>query len=59
MKSVLVVDPPEGWKYGFPDILPENIEYVDFLKQKGYPEDKIELALMYSRTWFEDVEDDN
>lgn len=51
-----MVDPPSGWKYGFPAELPEDKSYVELLKEKGYPEEDMDLALNYSRYWFEDVE---
>ena len=55
-KSVVVmVDPPEGWRYGFPAILEDD--YEDQLKRAGYPVGEIETALKYSRYWeVEEVE---
>lgn len=36
------IDPPEGWKYGFPKIVPENTKDVrQWLIDNGYPEAKI------------------
>lgn len=53
---MLVVDPPEGWKYGFPkEIHPETLKderkFKNFLRSSGYPDDMIGLALKYSRYW--------
>lgn len=48
------VDPPKGYLYGFPKELPEGKKYVDLLRESGYPEKDIELALEYSRYWIED-----
>jgi hypothetical protein len=48
-----IVDPPGGHRHGFPCELPEGKEYVDLLREKGYPEEDIELALQYSRFWTE------
>jgi hypothetical protein len=50
-----MIDPPEGWKYGFPkpvplDVLGNNEETLtEWLLEQGYPENMIELALQYSR----------
>jgi len=58
MKTVTIVDPPSGWKHGFPKILKSNESYEDVLRSSGYPESQIPLALQYSRYWTEEVEDD-
>ena len=55
--SKLIIDPPSGWKYGFPRELPKDLTYEEFkqwLLDCGYPEKHIELALKYSRFWEED-----
>ena len=44
---ITIVDPPEGWKYGFPAPLEED--YEQQLKDAGYPD--IELAMKWSRYW--------
>lgn len=49
-----IVDPPEGWKYGFP--APLQGDYERQLIDAGYPQSRIELALRYSRYWEEDDE---
>lgn len=52
-----IIDPPSGWKYGFPKEIPEDIvtpeELKKWLIEVGYPEKSIELALNYSRYWEE------
>jgi hypothetical protein len=45
--SSLLVDPPEGWKYGFPKRLPKEGEDPDFnlnewIVQNGYPQKLID-----------------
>lgn len=54
--KVLIIDPPSGWRYGFPKILPQelvgNTEALSkWLVSNGYPKEDIELALQYSRYW--------
>lgn len=49
-----VIDPPEGWKYGFPKVLPDGVDYQEWLFGEGYPMDLIPLAMKYSRQWEED-----
>ena len=50
---VLVVDPPSGWRFGFPAILQKD--YRQQLIDANYPSDQIELAIRYSRYWESEV----
>lgn len=63
MKAVLYVDPPFGWKYGFPKIYPEGIKsFYDWLVSEGYPKELIEDMgdNFWCRQWYsEEVEDDD
>jgi hypothetical protein len=57
MKKYLWVDPPSGWMYGFPKGLPDGWERSDeslakFLRENGYPEVDIPIALKHSRFGF-------
>jgi len=50
----LWIDPPSGWRYGFPKQLPEDFTEEGFdlrlwLVDQGYPENDIDLALKHSR----------
>ena len=52
----LVIDPPEGWRYGFPRIVPSYILGDEkmlgrWLIKQGYPKKHIDLAIKYSRYW--------
>jgi hypothetical protein len=56
LKKVLIIDPPEGWRYGFPKPVPDG--YVKnetlmriWLQDQGYPTKDIDVALRYSRYW--------
>lgn len=57
----LVVDPPSGWRYGFPMVWDKEKqpELREFLKEKGYPEDQIDFACQYIRMWFPEEETKN
>jgi hypothetical protein len=46
---LIIVDPPEGWKYGFP--APLKDDYEKQLKESGYPKKDIPFALKHSRYW--------
>ena len=55
-----MVDPDEGWKYGFPKRLPDELKGKDitsWLIQNGYPMEVIEtwnkssLGYLPIRTW--------
>jgi len=69
MKRYLVIDPPEGWLYGFPkrfremeegetlstrkDTLEETHK---FLVENGYPKEKLESWVGFIRFWIDEVE---
>ena len=68
MARLTMVDPDEGWRYGFPKPAPENIGEEDFdlygwLVSEGYPQEKIDywqdssLGYVPCR-WWEQEEDD-
>ena len=46
MKKILMVDPEQGWQYGFPKPLPDeykNKDFTEWLIAEGYPKDKIKF----------------
>jgi hypothetical protein len=54
--KALIIDPPSGWKYGFPKPVPQDVLKDDerlaiWLIEQGYPEKEIPLAVRYSRYW--------
>jgi hypothetical protein len=57
MAKIKYIDPPEGWKYGFPKPMPESpVDLSEWLFGEGYPADLIPLAMKYSRYWEEEVD---
>lgn len=64
-RKILIIDPPEGWRYGFPKTVPLEVMKSEtllriWLADQSYPEKDIELALKYSRYWEQDTGvDDN
>jgi len=56
-KLVTFIDPPEGYKHGFPKILPKpfpkNIK--TWLVKNGYPKKDVDFAIKYCRMWEEEV----
>jgi len=54
------IDPPSGWKYGFPKPIPEEIKDVkEWLIKNGYPENEIDSlgeVFMY-KCWYEGDDD--
>jgi len=53
----LWIDPPSGWRYGFPKIWDPNTEpdLRVWLIQSGYPENQVKLGLGYYRQWVADA----
>jgi hypothetical protein len=57
MKKKTYIDPPGGWRYGFPKILPNDIKDVNsWLVQNGYPQSEIDSCGKYFhyRSWESD-----
>lgn len=56
---VRMCDPPSGWMYGFPRAIDTEIKdekaFTAWLRSYGYPEELMELAVNYSRYWYEDI----
>jgi hypothetical protein len=59
-----MIDPPSGWRYGFPKALPEDWDSftqegrVHWFKNQGYPQYLIDQGLLeYCGLWKVDNED--
>lgn len=49
------IDPPSGWKYGFPKVLPDDVKDIrTWLIENGYPEKDVDFALNHCRQWIEE-----
>ena len=59
-KTVTMIDPPSGWRYGFPkpipDPRPENM--TEWFIENGYPRDKVKL-LEYCNMWIQEIDDED
>ena len=58
--KVMMIDPPSGWKYGFPKPIPKDVEnYKEWLVANGYPQSEIDACgdHFYCREWEEDAAD--
>jgi hypothetical protein len=63
MEKILMVDPDEGWKYGFPKALPNelrNQDITEWLIENGFPSENIErwnrtLGYVPCRMWETDA----
>ena len=39
----MLIDPPSGWKYGFPKPIPSHVaDHVKWLVDNGYPQELVE-----------------
>jgi hypothetical protein len=59
--KVMYIDPPEGWKYGFPKVLPKGVDDVRlWLVRNGYPIKLMESwgEHFYCRMWYSETEDE-
>lgn len=57
-----MIDPPSGWKYGFPKELPQDIKSTDenkWLVENGYPQEEIDKYgdFFFCRYWTIDSEE--
>jgi hypothetical protein len=51
-----MIDPPSGWKYGFPKEIPEHIDDTrQWLLDNGYPQSEIDACgdQFFVRGWWE------
>lgn len=56
-KRKKIIDPPSGWRYGFPAELPEGKSYMELLLEHNYPQSMFDLAFRNSRVWYEEVDE--
>ena len=52
----LMIDPPSGWKYGFPKAKPDDVtDTIAWLLSEGYPKSEIDKlgSSFFIRTWEE------
>jgi hypothetical protein len=59
MERIKVIDPPQGWKYGFPKPIPDAVvNFRQWLIDNGYPERLIDEYgnHFYCRSWYQDAE---
>jgi hypothetical protein len=60
--KVTYIDPPSGWKYGFPKILPEEAQgrNLEWLIEQGYPQWEIDKMpnSFYCNYWQEEIEEE-
>lgn len=56
-----MIDPPSGWKYGFPKEIPVDVKDTrKWLIENGYPESEIEALgdYFFVRGWYEGEDDE-
>lgn len=55
-----MIDPPSGWKYGFPKELPQDVKDTKkWLVENGYPQHEIDSCgdYFYCRYWEQEVDE--
>lgn len=58
MMAARMVDPPSGWKYGFPKQWDGEGDFHEWLVEEGYPQSEIDKMGKYFYCKFWDVEED-
>lgn len=61
-RKVTFIDPPSGWMYGFPKIIPDDVEdVIPWLVANGYPQSEVDKLSknFYCRYWESEVEQEN
>jgi len=63
-KTVTMIDPPSGWKYGFPkpiDLQESKGRVLEWLVENGYPQEEIDRLgeYFYSRYWETEINDED
>jgi hypothetical protein len=63
MTDTLIVDPPQGWKYGFPKPVPDDRRHdiIAWMVEQGYPRSIIDEWTEGNfpvRCWYEESRDD-
>ena len=56
-----MIDPPSGWKYGFPKPIPDGVtDVVAWLVSEGYPQSEVDRfgKHFHCRYWEEDYPDE-
>ena len=54
IEYVTMIDPPSGWRYGFPKAIPADVQNVyKWLVENGYPKDELDSygEYFHYRTW--------
>lgn len=63
MSDTLMVDPADGWRYGFPKAVPKDREadLLEWIVEQGYPKDLVwdgrGWRNLIMRCWREEVSD--
>ena len=57
-----MIDPPSGWRFGFPKAIPDDVEFGNYIKrmvENGYPQSEVDKYGEYFiyRIW--EVENEN
>lgn len=48
-EMIVLIDPPSGWRYGFPKVLPPNMTIEEILRwvvDSGYPQSEVDRGMM-------------
>jgi len=58
MSKRTMIDPPSGWKYGFPKVLPDaqKNRTLEWLVENGYPQKEIDACGKYFRCRYWEID---
>lgn len=63
--KVMMIDPPSGWKYGFPKPMPKQFDTFEeksaWLVSEGYPQSEIDSYgdHFYCRYWEQELDNED
>ena len=52
---MVLIDPIEGWKYGFPMLAPKDVDYKKFMIDNGYPKSLMDEYGKYFRYTIQEI----
>ena len=58
MSKIILIDPPDGWRYGFPKVYDKTIDETveEWFLRNGYPQKEIDKGML-RHCWHQEVDE--